>query len=106
MSAAIYNQDRDVQTIATAERNWRGTNRTGWSNAAFDRVYDAYSRALERDERNRHMAEMARLLNDELPVMPMYFNYEVVAHTAALTGPTIAAPTSTVHDSIFSWDWR
>jgi peptide/nickel transport system substrate-binding protein len=132
VSTAIYNQDRDVQistfpairttyativgdfamnkfitsTIATAERNWRGTNRTGWSNAAFDRVYDAYSRALERDERNRHMAEMARLLNDELPVMPMYFNYEVVAHTAALTGPTIAAPTSTVHDSIFSWDWR
>lgn len=129
---AIYNQNRDEQIstfpairttyatlfgdfamnkfitseIATAERNWRGTNRTGWSNAAFDAVYDAFSRALERDERNRLMAEMARLLNEELPVMPMYFNFEVVAHTATLTGPTVAAPTSTVHGGIHAWAWR
>jgi peptide/nickel transport system substrate-binding protein len=129
---AIYNQNRDEQIstfpairttyatlfgdfamnkfitseIATAERAWRGTNRTGWSNAAFDGVYDGFSRALERDERNRLMAEMARLLNEELPVMPMYFNFEVVAHAAGLTGPSVAAPTSTVHGGISEWTWR
>jgi peptide/nickel transport system substrate-binding protein len=129
---AVYNQNRDEQIstfpairttyatlfgdfamnkfitseIATVDRNWRGTNRTGWSNAEFDGVYDAFSRALERDERNRLMAEMARLLNDQLPVMPMYFNFEVVAHTASLAGPTVAAPTSTVHGAIYEWAWR
>jgi peptide/nickel transport system substrate-binding protein len=129
---AVYNQNRDEQIstfpairttyatlfgdfamnkfitseIAAAERGWRGTNRTGWSNAAFDGVYDGFTKALERDERQRLMAEMARLLNDELPVMPMYFNFEVVAHAAGLTGPSVAAPTSTVHGSIHEWQWR
>ncbi len=129
---AVYNQNRDEQIstfpairttyatlfgdfamnkfitseIAVAERGWRGTNRTGWSNAAFDSVYDRFTRALERDERQHLMAEMARLLNEELPVMPMYFNFEVVAHTASLTGPTVAAPTSTVHGGVYEWSWR
>jgi peptide/nickel transport system substrate-binding protein len=92
--------------MATAENAWRGTNRTGWSNADFDRVYSAFSRALQRDERQRLMAEMARLLNEELPVMPLYFNFEVVAHVAGLHGPQVVAPTSTPHGDVHAWEWR
>ena len=92
--------------IARAETAWRGSNRTGWSNAAFDGVYDTFVRSLERGERHRQMAEMARLLNEELPVMPMYFNFEVVAHLAGLHGPHVAAPTSTEHGNIHEWEWR
>src|SRR5439155_1101855 len=51
--------------IATAEKAWRGSNRTGWSYPEFDRVYEEFSRALDRTERNRSMADMARLLNDQ-----------------------------------------
>jgi peptide/nickel transport system substrate-binding protein len=92
--------------IALPENSWRGTNRTGWINPAFDGTYEAFSRALERDERNRLMAEMARLLNEELPVMPLYFNFEVVAHSAALAGPQVIAPTSTAHGNIQEWSWQ
>ena len=92
--------------IARAETAWRGSNRTGWSNTAFDGVYGTFVRSLERGERHRLMAEMARLLNEELPVMPMYFNFEVVAHLAGLHGPHVAAPTSTEHGNVHEWEWR
>jgi ABC-type transport system substrate-binding protein len=92
--------------IAKAENQWRGSNRTGWVNGDFDRVYEDFSRALDRNDRSRLLADMARLLNENLPVMPMYFNYEVVAHGAALAGPVVAGPGSTQHGQIFQWDWR
>src|SRR5713226_5968164 len=92
--------------MATVENSWRGTNRTGWSNPAFDSAYDRFSKALERDERNTLMAEMARLLNENLPVMPLYFNFEVIAHSAGLKGPQVSAPTSTIHGNIHEWEWR
>ena len=92
--------------IARAETSWRGSNRTGWSNAAFDSVYDQFVKTLGREERNRLMAEMAKLLNEELPVMPLYFNFEVVAHLVGLHGPHVAAPTSTEHGNIHEWEWR
>ena len=92
--------------IATAEKAWRGSNRTGWLYPEFDRVYDGFSKALDRGDRNRLMAEMARLLNDQLPVMPMYFNFEVVAHGVGLVGPEVAAPATTEHGKIHLWEWR
>jgi peptide/nickel transport system substrate-binding protein len=92
--------------IAKLENAWRGSNRTGWVSPAFDRVYEAFSRALDRNERNNLMAEMARLLNESLPVMPMYFNFEVVAHAAGLVGPEVAAPASTAHSKAYQWEWR
>ena len=130
--AAVYNVNRDEQIstfpairttyatltadyamnkfssaeIAKAENAWRGSNRTGWVSPAFDRVYDDFSKALERTERNRLLAEMARLLNEDLPVMPMYFNFEVVAHARGLAGPEVAAPASTQHGKIHLWEWR
>lgn len=130
--AAIYNVNRDEQIstfaairttyatlsgdyamnkfstaeIATAERAWRGSNRTGYVSSAFDRVYDDFSRALDRNDRNRLMAEMARHLNEDLPVMPMYFNFEVVAHGVGLAGPEVAAPATTEHGRVHLWEWR
>ena len=92
--------------IATADKAWRGSNRTGYVSPAFDSVYDDFSKALDRDERNRLLADMARLLNDDLPVMPMYFNYEVLAHAAGLVGPSVAAPSTTMHGKIHEWEWR
>ena len=52
------------------------------------------------------MAEMVRILNDDLPVMPLYFNFEVVAHTARLHGPRVVAPASTQHGNVHEWEWR
>ena len=32
------------------------------------------------------MVRMARLLSEEIPVMPLYYSLDVIAHTAALRG--------------------
>src|SRR5207249_2356413 len=81
--------------IASAETRWQGQNRIGWANAEFDRFYDAFGSSLDRDRRNQAMIQIARVLAEELPALPFYFNVGVVAHTASLTGPKPAAPTTT-----------
>lgn len=102
-----FGMDKFVSSnIARAETSWRGTNRTGWSNAGFDRVSDAFTKELDGGERNRQMAELAKIMNDDLPALPMYFNFAVVAHLASLRGPRVAGPTTTVHGNVHEWEWR
>ena len=91
---------------ASAETRWQGQNRIGWSNAEFDRFYDAFGSRLDRDQRNQAMIQIARVLAEELPALPFYFNVGVIAHTASLRGPKAAAPTTTEYWDIHEWSWR
>ncbi len=87
------------------ENDWTGTNRMGWTNPEFDRLYDAWRTTLERDEAAQRMVEMMKLLSEELPSLPLYYNYQVVAHTAALTGPQPITPDSTRYSNVHEWSW-
>jgi hypothetical protein len=49
---------------------------------------------------------MMRLLGEDLPSLPLYYNYQVVAHTAALIGPQPMTPDSTRYANIHEWTWR
>jgi ABC-type transport system substrate-binding protein len=91
---------------ATAEDKWSGTNKSGWSNAAHDRLFDAWSRALDRTERNQLMVEIITLTNEELPFIPLYFGANVVAHVAALQGPQTPGLETMIHGNIHEWSWR
>jgi peptide/nickel transport system substrate-binding protein len=92
--------------IASADTRWNGVNKTGWSNPEFDQLYDAFNKELEVNQRDRLMIDLARLLNEFLPVLPLYFNFEVAAHSAALRGPEVSAPSSTTFGNIHLWEWR
>lgn len=92
--------------IATRERGWAGSNRTGWSNESYDRLQENLVKELRLAERHRLMAEMAKALSEGLPAMPTYFNFAVVAHAAGLHGPGVAAPRTTVHGNLHEWEWR
>ena len=52
------------------------------------------------------MVQMMKLLNDELPSLPLYYNFQVVAHTAALVGPEPITPDSTRFGNVHQWSWR
>lgn len=91
--------------IAAPENRWRGTNRIGWSHPEHDRLFDAWNLALDRAERNQLMVHMLKLVNEELPGIPMYFDFDVVAHAAALQGPEPIAPDSTAYGNIHQWKW-
>jgi ABC-type transport system substrate-binding protein len=92
--------------IGSPANNWLGTNRIGYSNPEFDRLYDLWNSALDRGERNQYMIAMAKLLSEQLPVFPLYLNFEVVAHIAGLHGPRPGDPDSTPYHNLHDWTWE
>jgi len=46
------------------------------------------------------------VLNDELPSLPLYYNFRIVAHTAALQGPEPFTPEGTLYGNVHTWAWR
>ena len=91
---------------ATVENRWSGTNKSGWDNAEHDRLFETWTRELERPERNRLLLEIVKLTNEELPFIPLYFGSNVVAHVAALTGPQNPGLETMIHGNIHEWAWK
>ena len=92
--------------LATPENRWSGSNKIGWSNPEYDRLYDAWNTTLDRAERNDRFVQMLKLVSEELPAFPLYFNFEVVAHVASLQGPPLAAPEGARYGNIHEWQWK
>lgn len=89
---------------ASPENRWGGTNKTGWNNPEHDRLYEAWTEALDREARTRLVIEIIKITNEELPYIPTYFNTEVVAHGAALRGPYSPAIETTQYENVHQWE--
>jgi ABC-type transport system substrate-binding protein len=85
--------------------NWTGGNRMGWSNPEFDRLFDAWTTSLDPTQRLDNFTKMMRLLSEELPGAPLYYNFQVVAHTPSLRGPQRISPETTLYNNIHEWVW-
>jgi peptide/nickel transport system substrate-binding protein len=96
------------EQIPRPENRWRGDNRGGWSNAAYDRAFDAYSTTLDHAQRTQHLAELERVLTDDVPVIPLFYNAETNAHVGALQGPVVrrTPDTSGTFLRVHEWSWR
>ncbi len=91
---------------ASPANRWSGTNKMGWSNPEHDRLFDAWSKALDRDERNSILMQIARLTSEELPYIPLYFAPDVVAYSADIVGPRTRGLQTTRHGNVYEWSWR
>ena len=69
------------------ENRWTGSNRGAWSHAEFDQLAASYESTLDRSERTRLLAQMARIYSDELPSTPIWYQVTPVAHFRAVKGP-------------------
>jgi peptide/nickel transport system substrate-binding protein len=92
--------------VAGPENRWGGTNKIGFNNPEHDRLYDAWTQALEREERTRLVVQIIKITNEELPYIPMYFNMEVLAQVAGLQGPYRGGIESTPYENLHEWTWR
>ena len=92
--------------VATPENRWSGTNKMGWSNPEHDALFEAWSRSLNRDERNAIAVQIAKLTSEELPYIPLYFTPDVVAHTSNLVGPIPRGLETTRHANVYAWHWK
>jgi ABC-type transport system substrate-binding protein len=96
------------EQIPGPANRWRGDNRGGWSNADYDRFFAAYTTSLAESDRIQNLAQMERVMSEEVPVVFHYFGAEVNAHVGGLQGP-VARPapnTSGAFLYVHQWEWR
>jgi peptide/nickel transport system substrate-binding protein len=91
--------------IPTAENRWQGGNQSGWSHPEFERLVEAYDTSLDRVQRNQYAVEMLKLVNDELPVIPLYYNLSFLAHVSSLQGPMVAISDDVASWNLHEWSW-
>jgi peptide/nickel transport system substrate-binding protein len=85
-------------TIPTPGNRWQGSNRGAWSNIEYDRLHTAFISSLDPAQRARHIAQAMKLMSDELPLVPLYYDFGVVAHMADLSGPRQGNESRNVHE--------
>lgn len=85
-----------------------GGGRMGWANAEFDRLLDLSLSTLERPEWIKLQGEMGRVVSEDLPLLPIYFNVRVTAYVAELQGPLLGTTPTSGSDSwnIYQWEWK
>jgi peptide/nickel transport system substrate-binding protein len=91
-------------SIPSAENRWTGRNFGGWSNPEYDRLHDTFVQTLDRSQRIAQMAQLNRIIGEQLPVIPMYFSVDGVAHVAALRGPQMVAPEAAQTWNVHQWE--
>ena len=92
--------------IGSDADNWVGGNRSGWSNREFDRLHGEWTTNLDKTVATQRLIQAMKLLNDEMPSLPLYYNFRVIAHTNALQGPEATTPEATIHGNLYTWSWK
>ena len=92
---------------------YSGLNRMAWTNADYDRAYQSFTQTLEPSERVKKVAEMHRLVSENLPGFTLYFSQANYTWVAALKGPparvnsgfgTVSKPT-TQYWNLQTWEF-
>ncbi len=98
--------DYATVNIPRPENRWLGGNRGGWSNPAYDRAWEAFTTRLDRSERIQQIAQMERLLSEDVGAIPLFYTPRMIAHVAGLRGPvarTSRDAMELVH--VDKWEW-
>jgi peptide/nickel transport system substrate-binding protein len=89
--------------IGTPENRWIGPNRPGWSNEEFDRLSAAFATTIAPTDRVRMITQMAKLMSEELPTIPLMFELAAYGHVAALRGPNVDADEAVIGWNVQEW---
>ncbi len=89
-------------TIPGPENRWNGSNFGAWHNQEYDRLAASFATTLDRRQRSQLVVQMTKLLSEQLPVMPLYYNLDVVAHTSALRGVQVV-PDGSIGFNVQDW---
>ena len=81
---AVFNPRYRIDEAARPENRWTGANRWGYVNADIDRFSGLWDTTLDRSQRIQALAQMERIANEDVPVIPLYFTANVIAHAAGL----------------------
>jgi ABC-type transport system substrate-binding protein len=65
--------------VASEANRWRGRNRGGHSNPAFDRQFDDLVSALDLRQQHAITASLSKLAADEVVFIPLYYAFDIAA---------------------------
>jgi len=89
--------------IGTAGNRWAGANRNGWNNPEVERLWNAFNTTLDRGQRNQDIVQMSKIISDEVPSLPIYFNISPIGHVSTLHGPNMGTTESLEFWNIHEW---
>ncbi len=92
--------------IRSEANAWRGSNFGGYSNSEFDRLWNAFNSTLDPAERERQAIEMARIISVDLPLVDLYWNPNITAHSANLQGLDPEGIDQLVNWNVHEWTLR
>jgi peptide/nickel transport system substrate-binding protein len=95
-----------ADTIPSAQNGWRGSNRGGWINAEFNRIWEIQNRTLEEEERIRQNLELERIMYTDVGAIPLYFQVVVTAHAGSLKGMVARMTPDAPNAMQNSWLWE
>jgi peptide/nickel transport system substrate-binding protein len=89
--------------IGRPENRWFGNNRGAWSNEEFDRFSAAFANAVTPADRIQYIAQLARVMTENVPGIPLYFELGTEAFAASVQGPKPVAQESVIPWNIHEW---
>jgi len=91
--------------IGTEQNRYRGNNYGGWRSADYDRIYEQFGVTLETQKSQELVAQMMKLVADDVGAIPLYYVALGVAFRKGIVGPGGAAPDQAANAwNIHTWD--
>lgn len=95
-----------IDSIPRAENRWQGNNRGAWENAEYQRLWQQFNGTLDKSERIRQIAQMERLLNEDVGAIPLFYTVVVTGHVGNLKGPVARMTPDAPLAIHYTWLWE
>jgi peptide/nickel transport system substrate-binding protein len=73
--------------IPSVETRWTGANFGGYSNPALDQLYERYQVTLPANDRTGLMADVMKVIAEDVAVIPLYHMMQTVMFRKGIRGP-------------------
>jgi len=91
--------------IGSAATRWRGGNYGGYTNPAYDALYERFSSELDPQQRQETHLGMLKIIAEDLPVLPLFYRATGLAMRKGVEGPTPTPPIQAGSAwNIHTWD--
>lgn len=92
-------------TVASPANKWSGRNKGGFVDLEIEGLASRYVGALDRAERNQALIQGMVHLSQRAVYFPLYYGYDVMAHSGRLVGPRAARQNNALWQ-IETWHWK
>ena len=75
-------------------------------NPDYDRTIDAWLTTLDENQRHQQVAQAAKIMTEDLGIIPLHFNPAAVALPTGLQGVVLKAPDVETAWNIHEWEYH